>query len=95
MSKLQFYLDCLFGKLTIKFPPPTADLFSQRSLFFCVGLGRSGTSFLAQLLNQVPDCYVFHEDHIDRKALVDAYINPNESSNYLLKFARHYHNLYY
>lgn len=61
-----------------------ADVVLKRTkLFFIVSIGRSGTTFLANLL-QLPQNYaVYHEILADRNALVRAYWSEVEAADYL------------
>lgn len=49
------------------------------SIFFIVGMGRSGTLFLSKLLNQAPNAHVIHETSGDRDMCIQAYWHPNKS----------------
>ncbi|MEA3352025.1 MAG: sulfotransferase [Chloroflexota bacterium] len=60
----------------------------NKHLFFIVGIGRSGTTFLSNLLNKIPDCAVYHEHPRDRSALVDAYRYPDLAREYLCGFRK-------
>jgi hypothetical protein len=64
-------------------PEQVASEIANTELFFILSIGRSGTSFLFHLLNQVPDTVVYHETKGDRKALVDAFWNAGKAQAYL------------
>jgi hypothetical protein len=51
-------------------------------LFFITGMGRSGSVFLANLLNS-PGSAVYHETLTDFQALVDAYWDPASANAYI------------
>ncbi|MCL4267167.1 MAG: sulfotransferase [Anaerolineae bacterium] len=53
------------------------------NLFFIVGLGRSGTTFLSQLLKEVSRCAIYHETKRDGEALTAAYWNIHQADYYL------------
>lgn len=59
------------------------NILEKANFFFIVGLGRSGTTFLSQLLDMVPECAVYHEYKHDRKALTKAYWDGHEAERYL------------
>jgi len=63
-------------------PKRVRTLLSSCRLFFITGMGRSGSFFLADLLNS-PGVAVYHETHTDYKALVDAYWNPANAIEYI------------
>ena len=68
------------------FPRTNRSILREVKKFFVVGLGRSGTSFVAHLLNELPGCAIFHEVFSDRDALVEAYWSPISAANYLSGF---------
>lgn len=57
--------------------------------FFILGFGRSGTAFMANLLNQAPEAQVFHEPVIeDFLAHRQAHYNPQAAEKYIKGFRR-------
>lgn len=59
----------------------------SKKIFFILAMGRSGTKFLATLLNEAPDGYVVHEPvWEDFPAYVDAFYNPQKAKWYIKKF---------
>ncbi|MGC1377609.1 MAG: sulfotransferase [Anaerolineales bacterium] len=57
--------------------------------FFILGVGRSGTAFMANLLNQVQGAYVFHEPVLeDFYAYIRAHYNPQDTESYMLGFRK-------
>lgn len=74
----------LFRRFLLSFSPARVkSTLANTRLFFIVGMGRSGTRFLSNLLNEVPKCTAYHETPSDRHALVDAYWNPDKAKKYL------------
>lgn len=63
-------------------------ILSDCKMFFVVGLGRSGTTFLAELLANVPGCAVYHEAPSDRDAMIDAYADARAADKYVQSVAR-------
>lgn len=64
-------------------PKKVKNVLEKTCLFFIVGMGRSGTVFLSQLLNKACNVDVYHEAGCDFSSLVEAYWNPTKASNYL------------
>jgi hypothetical protein len=57
--------------------------------FFILALGRSGTAFLAHLLNQARGAYVFHEPAFeDFEAAVRAFYSPLAAERYMQQFRK-------
>jgi Sulfotransferase family len=57
--------------------------------FFILGFGRSGTAFMANLLNQAQEAYVFHEPVIeDFYAHLKAHYNQTEAKRYMQGFRK-------
>src|SRR5258706_4885890 len=57
--------------------------------FFILGFGRSGTSFMANLLNQAPGAYVFHEPVLeDFYAHLKAHYSPADAERYMRGFRK-------
>ena len=57
--------------------------------FFILGFGRSGTAFMANLLNHSPGAYVFHEPVIeDFYAHVQAHYSPQKAIRYIRGFRK-------
>jgi hypothetical protein len=85
--KLTFFnnlQDSIIESLYLSFFPDKVDaILSRCRLFFITGMGRSGTAFLANLLDDVPGASVYHENHKDFNALIDAYLNPVRAEKYL------------
>jgi hypothetical protein len=60
---------------------------AQTTLFFVLGLGRSGTVSIAQLLNADPKAYVCHEPvRQDFPAYVRAFHMPSDAERYVERF---------
>ena len=56
-------------------------------LFFVLGMGRSGTSFFANLLDSDPHSYVVHEPvQRDFSAYQDAFHSPEKADLYIRRF---------
>lgn len=61
----------------------------KRKFFFILANGRSGTSFLANLLNQAQGARVFHEPVLeDFYAYIKAFHNPNAAEKYVQGFRK-------
>jgi hypothetical protein len=57
--------------------------------FFILGFGRSGTAFMADLLNRVTNAYVFHEPVLeDFYAHARAHYNPKDTDRYIQGFRK-------
>jgi hypothetical protein len=57
--------------------------------FFILGMGRSGTTFLASFLNRAKGAYVFHEPAFeDFNAHVKAFYSPEAAEKYIQKFRK-------
>jgi hypothetical protein len=57
--------------------------------FFILGFGRSGTAFLANLLNQAPGAYVFHEPVLeDFNAHLRAHYSFTDAEKYMQGFRK-------
>ena len=65
------------------FPKRIDALLSGQKLFFIVGMGRSGTTFLANLLRRAPGASVYHETKGDSNALVEAYWDLRKGEKYI------------
>jgi hypothetical protein len=62
---------------------------SHRKIFFIIGFGRSGTSFLSNLLNSAQDACVFHEPVLeDYIAHLFAHYNDTMANIYIKSFRR-------
>lgn len=62
---------------------------TKTNLFFILALGRSGTTFLAKLLHQIPNTVVFHEPvQEDFKAYREAFNNPLAAKWYIHTFRK-------
>ncbi len=64
-------------------PEGVREALQKTPKFFVVALGRSGTTFLADLLDRAPGCAVFHEARGDWPALSRAFANPETAHEYL------------
>ncbi len=53
-------------------------------IFFITGMGKSGTKFLANLLNQCKDAKVLHEPFLNENEIVNTFLNKQASLNYIL-----------
>lgn len=60
----------------------TNEILSGSRLFFITGMGRSGSTFLANLIDQITDISVHHETFTDYKALISAYYEPESAKKY-------------
>lgn len=59
------------------------------NFFFILGMGRSGTTFLADFLNQAERAYVFHEPAFeDFNAHVKAFYSTRAAERYIQKFRK-------
>jgi Sulfotransferase family len=59
----------------------------RTNLFFILAIGRSGTAFLADLLNQVPGAAVYHEPvKADFQAYPQAFHDPQKALKYIHSF---------
>ena len=64
-------------------------LTSNWKFFFILGFGRSGTAFMANLLNKSVNAYVFHEPVLeDFYAHLRAHYNSKAAEEYMLGFRR-------
>lgn len=62
-------------------------LLAKRRLFLVTSTGRTGTTWLATLLNRIRDCHVVHEPvPIEQYAHVQALNNPDAARDYLIDF---------
>ncbi len=62
---------------------------SDWKFFFILGFGRSGTAFMANLLDQAPDAYVFHEPVLeDFYAHLRAHYSPEAATKYMEGFRK-------
>lgn len=73
----------LLGHLLALAPTKVQTAVTSTRMFFVVGLGRSGTTFLQRILSTAPELAVYHETSTDRNALVEAYWNPDAAARYL------------
>ena len=59
------------------------------SFFFVLGFGRSGTAFMANLLDKAPDAYVFHEPILeDFYAHARMHWNTDDGDRYIQSFRK-------
>jgi hypothetical protein len=62
---------------------------ASKDFFFILALGRSGTTFLAHLLNMVPNAVVFHEPaRSDIDAYRRAFFSPDDAERYIASFRK-------
>lgn len=60
-----------------------------KNIFFVLAIGRSGTKFLAELLNKAPGAYVVHEPvRDDFQAHQRAFHSEEEARNYIHRFRK-------
>ena len=59
-----------------------------KEFFFFVGMGRSGTAFIAYLLNKNSEITAYHEAIGDKQALTDAYNDINKAANYICGYRK-------
>jgi hypothetical protein len=61
----------------------------QWNFFFILALGRSGTAFLANLLNRAHGAHVYHEPAFeDFDAVVRAFYSPHAAERYMQRFRK-------
>lgn len=61
----------------------------NKRIFFILGMGRSGTKFLARLLDEAPESYVVHEPvWEDFPAYVDAFYSQKKAQWYIKYFRK-------
>ena len=79
-------------KIRFSVLPPTDCInkwFAERNVFFLLGIGRSGTRFLAELLNTDKNAIVFHEPiPEDFDAFCIAYKNEKAAFRYISKYRK-------
>lgn len=84
----------LKDQLLNRFGGPVSDRFIRswfhnKNMFFVLGMGRSGTQFLAELLNHDDSANVFHEPvREDFDAFVKAHKSNEAALNYIKSFRR-------
>src|SRR5215204_3331714 len=62
---------------------------ASKKFFFILALGRSGTTFLAHLLNMASNALVFHEPiRSDIDAYRRAFFSPDEAERYIASFRK-------
>jgi len=64
------------------------EWFRDKKIFFILSIGRSGTKWLADLLNKDPRALVVHEPFIEAIPHQKAFHNPREAERYILKFRK-------
>jgi hypothetical protein len=64
------------------------SLISGREIFFILGMGRSGTTFISALLEKSHEISSFHESFGDRDALVNAYWNKIDAREYVCGYRK-------
>lgn len=65
------------------------EFFKSQNTFFILAIGRSGTLFLSQLLNQANETHIRHDPlTIDFKANQDAYHDEKKAFKYIRKFRK-------
>lgn len=62
--------------------------FQDKKLFFLLSIGRSGTKWLADLLNIAPRALVVHEPFIETIPHQEAFNDPMKAENYISKFRK-------
>lgn len=63
--------------------------FKDRKIIFILSLGRSGSLFLADLLNEDPEVTFFHEpNRVDFFAYLNAFHNPESAPKYITGFRK-------
>lgn len=61
----------------------------RKNIFFILAIGRSGTTFLSNLLNKNPDIHVVHEPlFLETNPYQKAYWNDMEAENYIQNFRK-------
>ena len=64
-------------------------LLEDKNIFFILSIGRSGTQFLANLLNKAKKTYIVHEPvRSDHRAYQEAYRSEKKALNYIENFRR-------
>jgi hypothetical protein len=62
---------------------------ASKKFFFILAIGRSGTTFLAHLLNMSPDAVVFHEPiRSDVDAYRRGFFSPDDAERYIASFRK-------
>lgn len=76
--------------LTLRVTQAQIEKWSRETkIFFILAQGRSGTAFLADLLNQSQNSHVCHEPVFeDLNAYVKAYYSPQAAENYMQRFRK-------
>lgn len=65
------------------------DWMDNIDLFFILAIGRSGSMFLANLLNQAPGAKVYHEPtRVDFAAYIEAFHEEKAADDYLRRFRK-------
>ncbi len=62
------------------------EWFRNKNIFFILSIGRSGTRFLAELLNKSPNALVVHEPFDEAIPHQNAYLNPISAEKYIRDF---------
>ena len=62
--------------------------FESKNIFFILSIGRSGTKFLADLLNKAPGALVVHEPFIEAIPHQIAYHDSQKAEEYITKFRK-------
>lgn len=79
-----------YKKLARLFAPNLDDALSVlagKRIFLVTSTGRTGTTWLAALLNRIDDCHVVHEPlPVEQNAHVQALQDPVSAKNYMLGF---------
>jgi len=60
--------------------------YREMNIFFILGIGRSGTKFLAYLLNMADNAVVYHEPFDESIPYQEAYQNPDAAEKYIRDF---------
>jgi len=64
------------------------EWFNSKKLFFILSIGRSGTKWLANLLNKAPRALVVHEPFIEAIPHQEAFHDPKKAEEYIMKFRK-------
>lgn len=62
--------------------------FNTKNMFFILSIGRSGTQFLSNLLNNAPRALVVHEPFIETIPHQEAFHSPEKAEGYIQNFRK-------
>ncbi|MBU0995291.1 MAG: hypothetical protein KJ737_22575 [Proteobacteria bacterium] len=85
---LKFSTICLSKILYSLLNIPVNKIIRKNRIIFITGIGRSGTSFLANLLHQQNNILSFHETSGDNQSLIDAYCSMSEAYDYIAGYRK-------